>query len=1238
MKKYYVLLFWLLVNFLTLLTGLAQANLATWNYNTLSGLSPTSYASDLGSGTSSVVGPLTPASAATGMDPVINNGCGSQNGTNPGAWSFSANPGTSTETSGVQFNVSTVGFQNIVFTWDQRWSNTATNTVRVAYTLDGLTWTNFVMTPANSTFCNGSINANGCFETNSTGDIYRRISVNFSSIVGASDNAQFGVRLLASHYQSTTEFRQVANASNIATAGTWRFDNVSFQASSPNVSIASASNFAQVSENVGTINVPVTISNSNGQAVNLTFGLSTYSNATENSDFTWTNTLTIPALSNGIFNLPISITDDAISEKAERIIVKILSGSNALISSTNNYQIIFVKDNDLVLPVPSNELNLNLLTSLSNGAAGTNSAEIVQFDSTGNRLYIVNSIGAKLDIYNLSNPMSPVLVNSQSLTSYGNINSLAAHNGVVALAIESTPAQNNGKVVFMDTNGVFINQVTVGAMPDMITFNKDYTKLLTANEGEPSSDYSVDPEGSVSIIDLSLGYANLTNSQVNTLTFTNYNSQTASLLAQGIRIFSTSASVAQDLEPEFIAVSDDNLRAYVTLQENNAMLTIDLVADTILSLKALGLSDYGVGSGNAMDASDQSGAVLITGDLPIKGVFMPDAVEFATINGQGYLFTANEGDSREFGSVVDANRISSSTFSNLLDSTVFPDQHILKNNKFLGRLSALKYSGDTDGDGDYDQLHVMGGRSFSIWDPTTGNLVYDSKDLIEQITANHPTFGAIFNASNSTGTPALKNRSDDKGSEPEGVTVHQMNGQTYAFIGLERIGGVMIFNVSIPTSPVYVGYANNRSTTASGPDLGTEGIVIVLAEISPNGKTLLLLANEVSSTVSIYEINTCAEISGGIISAVDSAICSGQAAWLTLNETPNVTYQWILNNQPLTGANADSIFAIQGGSYAVAISNATLGCADTSEMFVLTENALPVVSAGLNQSVCAQTTIVLSASGDSASYTWDNGVINGVPFMQTVDSVVYTVTAMDSNNCSNSAQVSVYVLPLPLVDAGSDMLVCAESAIVLTATGDSAQYTWTNGVLDGVSFVPTADSAFYSVTAMDANNCSNSDSILVELQALPVVDLGSDTLVCSYNLPIDLLAVGTGTSFMWNTGASSAQISVNSAGIYWVTNTDSLGCEASDSIIVTVSPCLSLSENEIDFEIYPNPNNGKFTVNFENYVPSKLIVFTLSGEVVFEKNVENSEMVLNLEGLSKGIYLLGLQTEDKTITKKLIVQ
>jgi len=1182
----------------------AQATIAVWNYDGISG-TPISPNSDLGNGTSSIVGSLVVANAATGMHPTTNNGCGAQNGSNPGAWAFTANPGVTNESSGVQYNVSTVGYQGVKFSWDQRWSNTATNTVRVQYTTDGTSWQNFTMTSANTTFCSGSIN-DGRFETNSSGDLYRRITVDFTSITAANNNANFGVRILAAHYQTTGEFRQTVNTSSIATAGTWRFDNVTFTGSSPNVSIASASNFVTYNENVGTVNVPITVANANLSAVDLVFGLSVYTNAVENSDFTWTNTLTIPASSNGTFNLPITIIDDALAEKAERIIVKILSGTNATISATNNYQIIFIKDNDYQAPVATNELNFELLTSFSNGAAGSNSAEIVAFDPTTNRLYIANSIAGKLDIVNFINPTNPVLLNSISLAPYGNINSVVVHNGVVAIAIENFNPQANGSVVFMDANGTFINQVAVGPMPDMITFNRDFTKILTANEGEPNADYTIDPEGSVSIVDLTPGYASLTNSNVTTVGFTAFNGQEVALRAQGIRVFTTSATVAQDLEPEYIAISEDNTKAYITLQENNALVTIDLSTNTITSLTALGYSSYATGSGNALDASDQSGDVLITGDLPIKGAYMPDAMVYKTINNQGYIFTANEGDSREFGSVVDANRLSSNTFNNL-DAAAFPDAYILRNNRFLGRLNALKYSGDTDGDGDYDEIHIMGGRSFSIFNPIDGSLVWDSKDLIEQITANHPTFGAIFNASNTTGTPSLKNRSDDKGPEPEGISVNVVNGKTYAFVSLERIGGVMIFNVDVPTNPIFVGYANNRSTSSSGPDLGAEGIIFIPAAQSPNGNDILILANEVSSTLSIYQINNCAVASGALISSLNQSICQGESTQLSINSIPNVSYQWIKDGQVLSNQTASTLTVNQSGAYKVAVSNSVLNCIDTSAVFQVIVNALPTVSAGSTQTICGGTQVSFTATG-ATTYVWNNSATGETLTVNTAtipSTSNYSVIGTDAvTGCSNSAQVSVVVLGLPAVEAGINLTVCESDTIALTATG-ALTYSWNNNITNGVDFVPSVGTTTYTVIGIDANNCSNSDSLEVVVNPLPTVSAGSTIEVCADAVPVNLVATTSDASilFEWNTGSLTPNTQVSLAGIYSVTAINSFGCSKNASVevilnalpIVTIQGASQVCSNDLPLTLTAQATTQGTNYQWNNQQTTQAIQVTTAG-------------------------------------------
>ncbi len=1200
--------------------ALAQQSLIThWDFNSNTNDANAATGTNLpvaGLGSFDVVGGCTSSYATgyTGTTLPVESNTTDNSGFNATGWPAQ---GTGTKTRGVQINANTTGFSRIGISFWQRLSNTAPNTWVLQYTLDhtGATTGGTVVWVDTTTFTFTP-------QATGTGDTWYHRSVSFAANSNFNNKPNLAFRVVAAFDPFAGTYLAARSTSTYSTTGTSRFDLVRVFEAPVDVSIASASNFFAVNENVGTVNIPITVANANQGPVTINLGFSTYHNATVNSDFTWSGTLTVPAATNGVFNLPIQIQDDLLSEKAERIVVKLLNSDNATASLTNNYSIIFIKDNDYVAPTPSNELNLQLLSSFSNGAAGTNSAEIVAFDPSTDRLYIANSIGQKMDVVNFSNPATPVLITSVPMATYGGINSIVAKNGVVAAAVENINPQLNGSVVFFDQNGVFQNQVTVGAMPDMITFNQNNTKLLTANEGEPNATYSVDPEGSVSVIDISGGIAALTQANVTTIPLTQFNGQEVALRAQGIRIFTSSASVAQDLEPEYIAISSDNSKAYVTLQENNALLTIDLLTNTIVSLTPFGYSSYAAGSNNALDASDQSGMVLITGDLPIKGAYMPDAMTYKTINGQGYLFTANEGDSREFGSVVDANRISSSTF-NLLDATAFPDASILRNNKFLGRLSALKYSGDTDGDGDYDELHVMSGRSFSIWNPVTGAQVFDSKDLIEQITANHPTFGGLFNASNSIGTPALKNRSDDKGPEVEGIAVHTFNGHHYVFASLERIGGVMIFNIDNPASPTYVGYANNRSASnPNGPDLGAEGIIVIDAQDSPNGQHLVLLANEVSSTLSIYQMNSCAVASGAVISSNSSAICAGQNATLSVSAQPNVSYQWVANGQAITGANGTSVVANTSGAYKVAVQNSALGCSDTSAVFNLVVNPLPQVNAGNDQNVCSGAIVTLQASGTATNYIWNNGQAGTQLSITTqgfTGTNTYTITGINTaTGCQAQDAVQLTVNALPQTTAGQDLTLCLGDSLLLNATG-AATYTWSNGAANGAYLTPSLGTLSLVVTGTNAAACSSVDTVLVVVNDLPALTLAPQFEACSNNLPILISANASNVSYAWSTGVFSNAIEVSNPGVIDLTVTDlSTGCVNTAATQINILPIPTLAQDTIigvcsaslPYSISANATGTALSYAWSNGQTSEFLTGSTAGtfelEVVDANGCQNS--------------------------------
>lgn len=486
-------------------------------------------------------------------------------------------------------------------------------------------------------------------------------------------------------------------------------------------------------------------------------------------------------------------------------------------------------------------LKLSAAASYSTGL-GEASAEIVALD--GSRAYVINTSTSAVDVLDVAATGAMSLARRVDLSAYGaGGNSVAVSNGVVAVSLDAPVRTDPGVVVFLDRDGDVVTSVAVGAVPDMVTFTPDGKYLLVANEGEPSADYTVDPEGSVSVIHVTpllaraKGAAGATGNVVRTADFRSV------AIPAGVRIFGPGASAAQDIEPEYVAVDPDGRTAYVTLQENNAIAVLDIQHARVTKLLPLGLKDHRL-AGNALDGSDRGGVAIKSATVPLFGMYQPDAIATFRSGGKTYLITANEGDVREWGSYAEAAR--ASTLAPKLDPIAFPAGLPAE----LARLNVSTATGDTDGDGDYDQLHAFGARSFAIW-TTDGQLVYDSGDDIEQLIAAR--LPAAFNVSNSNNT--VDNRSDDKGPEPEGVTVGTVDGTLYGFVGLERVGGVLVINLSNPAAPVIESWANNRAYGAGpvGPDAGPEGLAFAPASSSPTGTALLLVGNEISGTVTSYQ-------------------------------------------------------------------------------------------------------------------------------------------------------------------------------------------------------------------------------------------------------------------------------------------------------------------------------------------------------------------------------------------------
>jgi len=817
----------------------AQTTITQWNFNS----NPTDASNSTGTLTPSVgSGTIASINITTTS---FNNGTGSSDpattdNTGMGLSGFPVQ-GTSSKTAGIQFSASTLGYENISLKFDLRHSNTGPKHFTVQYTTD-VTAT----TPVWVDFIEDSTMAGDAFVNNR--------SYNLSSVTTLNNNAKAGFRIVASYRPSTNTYVAATSTSNYATTGTWRFDMVTINGGAQKGSVSFVGSKVSVSETTTSVRIIANLKGGGALPSSTDIEILPISTATNGSDFTIATPLRFDWAANAndindtIF---VTINNDAIAENAEYFIVRFTNPVNIALPSTSaNHFTVMITDDDKLPPTASQSIVLNHIASFSNGSSSGNSAEIVAHDPVSQRLFIANSVGGKIDIVNFKNPAAATLITSIPVTAtYGNINSIAVNNGIVAAAIENTVPEQPGKIVFFDTTGAFISQVTAGAMPDMITFDKTGTKVLTANEGQPNNDYTVDPEGSVTIVDISGGVASVTQANVTTASFAPFNAQAATLKAAGVRIFGkNNPTVAQDMEPEYISFSDDGATAYVTCQENNAIAVINLASSTVTSIRPLGLKDHSL-NGNALDVSDQGGIIEMA-TWPIKGVYMPDAIASYKVAGQDYYITANEGDAREYGTaLVEPVRISASTY--VLDSLTFPYRDALKAN--IGRLNVTNASGDTDGDGDFDEIHAFGARSISIWNATTGALVWDSGDMLELIIAKHPQFAALFNASNANNT--FKNRSDDKGPEPEGVTVAEIGGKMFAFVALERIGGCMVFDVTNPSNPIVVDYKNTRNLTTFAGDNGAEGIIYISAANSPTGNPIVILANEVSSTLSFYSVD-----------------------------------------------------------------------------------------------------------------------------------------------------------------------------------------------------------------------------------------------------------------------------------------------------------------------------------------------------------------------------------------------
>lgn len=503
-------------------------------------------------------------------------------------------------------------------------------------------------------------------------------------------------------------------------------------------------------------------------------------------------------------------------------------------------------------------------------------AEITAYYPDGEQLFVVNSGAGQIEVLDVSDPTNPtqdaVLDAAADVENGGGANSVDVVGDLAVVAVEASNPQNTGFAALYDAADLeLLNVVAVGALPDKVTISPDGNYVLTADEGEPDFEEPAgertDPNGSVSVIDVRDG---ATAATAETLTFEAFDDRVAELREEGVRVIGASAEdndpvPSRDFEPEFVTVAPDSETAYVTLQENNAVAVIDVPGAEIVDVVGLGSKDFSL-PGHEFDASDVDGISLQ--NWPVQGLYQPDAIDVFTAAGETFITTANEGDARDFEEVeVGELDLDPGAFS-LSENPYVDTVEELQAPENIGNLKVTSELGDIDNDGQYEELYAFGARSFAVWQMTDNGLelVAESDNHIERLYAElYPE--------------AYRNGNTDEtggGPQTEAIELGQVGDRTIGFVGIERGSGVLVYDLTTPTSPRFLQSVVNRDFSVNfgdllddpedpgrGGDFSPEGLEFIPAEESPGENPLLAAGYEVSGTVAVFEVTPLPDGSPG---------------------------------------------------------------------------------------------------------------------------------------------------------------------------------------------------------------------------------------------------------------------------------------------------------------------------------------------------------------------------------------
>ncbi|UQZ35978.1 hypothetical protein C2I18_22060 [Paenibacillus sp. PK3_47] len=771
------------------------------------------------------------------------------------------------------------------------------------------------------------------------------------------------------------------------------------------------------------------------------------------------------------------------------------------------------------------------ITKIGGYSVGTTSedggvAEIVKYNRDNGKFYLVNGATqpASVDIVNLKDGVHPekeASINVEQLAEtggfvYGDLTSVDINTAAkrIAVAVQEADAMKNGKVLVLDYDGKHLETYEAGVQPDMIKYTEDGRYILTADEAEPRT-LEGDPEGSVTIIDTVTKEVQLVKfdnpALVDDLVHIRGAVDPESKLITGK---GGKEEAVRDLEPEFIELSDDQTTAYVSLQENNAIAAIDIASRKLLWVKGLGVKDLSL-PGNGLDLL--SDKMINLENVPFYGVYMPDGISQYTVNGKTYLFTANEGDATEWDSKENATKIGK------IKSSLNPESEAAK---FLN--GNTKYDGvEVMSDMGHDGVYLYGGRSFSIWEADTMKQVYDSGSDFEKITAER--LPAYFNASNSNTT--LDSRSPKKGPEPEYVKVGKVGKNALAFVGLERIGGLMTYDVTHPEEPQFVNYINTRIFTPKDnleTDTGPEGIEFIPAADSPTGLPLVLVANEVGGTVAVYQLNvtkvsldqsSLSLKAGGAGAALKAGVEYGKGAAQGLNwSSSNSAVASVDQNGTVTphaaGSVVVSVYSADG--YGLAESQVTVAAADP----VISQPGTGSNPSGGTGTGTGTSTPVTAAPEAAVSIEAGKAVIAVTSAADASGNVSFAVTAEQvaaALEALNPSAAKELVFRIPADGAEGDITLKVPAAAWAGIAGSTLETVTLTGGKGTISFDRAAVSAIQS-------SAGGEEISLSIAAASPGSSPAADSLVGSR--PAVRLTVQAGTRNISSFGSGTAAVSI----------------------------------------------------------------------------------------------------------------